>query len=151
CRSHLPCRLAMAPRMSDRVVLVTGATGAVGPSVVRAWQSAGYSVRTLSSHPPAVGVLPIGVDMRTGDVCDRETVRSAVAGAEVVVHMAALLHQFRSGPDLDQQYERVNVGGTENVVTSAIAAGVRRVVFLSTIAVYGPSNGVLIDESATPR
>jgi UDP-glucose 4-epimerase len=137
--------------MPDRLALVTGATGAVGPSVVRACQKAGYSVRTLSAHPPVAGVLPPLVDVRTGDVYDSQTVRSAVAGAEVVVHLAALLHQFGNASDLDRHYERVNVGGTENIVSWAMAEGVRRVVFLSTIAVYGPSAGLLIDESATPH
>ncbi|MGI8785225.1 MAG: NAD-dependent epimerase/dehydratase family protein [Acidobacteriota bacterium] len=137
--------------MADRLVLVTGATGAVGPSVVRACQAAGYSVRTLSMGTPAGDVLPSGVDVHVGDVCDEQTVRSTVAGAEVVVHLAALLHQYENLAGLGPQYERVNVGGTENVVRAAIAEGVRRVVFLSTIAVYGPSSGRLIDENTPPR
>jgi nucleoside-diphosphate-sugar epimerase len=137
--------------MSERVVLVTGATGAVGPSVVRAWQAAGYSVRTLSIATPEGGVLPPGADVRLGDVCDGQAVRSAVAGVEVVVHLAALLHRFEDAAALGPQYERVNVGGTENVVRAAIAERVRRVVFLSTIAVYGPSSGRLIDENTPPR
>ena len=137
--------------MTERVVLVTGATGAVGPRVVRACQAAGYSVRTLSVDTPDRDVLPSGVDVRIGDVCDSQTVRSAVAGVEVVVHLAALLHQFENLAELGPQYERVNVGGTENVARAAIAEHVRRLVFLSTIAVYGPSSGQLIDENTTPR
>lgn len=137
--------------MSERVVVVTGATGAVGPSVARAYHEAGYSVRTLSINTPGGGVLPPGADVRLGDVCDGQTVRSAVAGAEIVVHLAALLHQFEDAAALGSQYERVNVGGTENVVRAAIAEGVRRVVFLSTIAVYGPSSGQVLDERTSPR
>ncbi len=137
--------------MAERVVLVTGATGAVGPSVVRACQAAGYSVRTLSIGIPGGDVLPPAVDARVGDVCDGQAVRSAVAGVEVVVHLAALLHQYESEAGLGPRYERVNVGGTENVVRAAVAEGVRRVVFLSTIAVYGPSSGRLIDENTPPR
>jgi UDP-glucose 4-epimerase len=137
--------------MADRVVLVTGATGAVGPRVVRACQAAGYSVRTLSMDTPDRDVFSSGVDARIGDVCDSQTVRSAVEGVEVVVHLAALLHQFENVAGLERQYERVNVGGTENVALAAVAAGVRRLVFLSTIAVYGPASGQLIDESTPPR
>ena len=137
--------------MADRTVLVTGATGAVGPQVVRACQAAGYAVRALSVDVPDVGVLPPGVDVRVGDVCDRHTVRTAVAGVEVVVHLAALLHQFDSGADLEAEYERVNVGGTDNVVHAAIADGVRRVVLLSTIAVYGPSSQRPSDENTPPN
>ena len=132
--------------MTERVALVTGATGAVGPSVVRACQAAGYSVRTLSVDAADHDVLPSGVDARVGDVCDSQTVRSAVAGVELIVHLAALLHQFQNVAGLDREYERVNVGGSENVVRAAIAEGVRRVVSLSTIAVYGPTLGQLVDE-----
>jgi len=137
--------------MPECIVLVTGATGAVGPSVVRACQVAGYSVRTLSVHPPDSGVLPPDADVRVGDICDAQVVRSAVAGVGVVVHLAALLHQFEDATALGSDYERVNVGGTEHVVRAAIAERVRRVVFLSTIAIYGPSSVQLIDENTPPR
>jgi UDP-glucose 4-epimerase len=137
--------------MAERVALVTGATGAVGPRVVRACQAAGYAVRTFSVDPPAADVLPAGVDVRIGDVCDSQAVRSAVAGSDIVVHLAALLHQFENMAAGDHQYERVNVGGTENVVRAAMAEDVGRLVFLSTIAVYGPSSGQLIDERTPPR
>lgn len=137
--------------MSKRIVLVTGATGAIGPSVVRAFQEGGYSVRTLSIDAPDGCLLPPGTDVRVGDVCDRQTVRSAVAGADVVVHLAALLHRFDDAGNLGARYERVNVGGTENVIYAATVQSVRRVVFLSTIAVYGPSSEQLIDEDTPPR
>jgi UDP-glucose 4-epimerase len=137
--------------MADRVVLVTGATGAVGPQVVRACQATGYSVRTLSVDAPDRNVLPPGVDARLGDVCDRDAVESAVAGVDAVVHLAALLHQFENVAGLDRQYERVNIGGTENIVRAAVASNVKRLVFLSTIAVYGRSLGHLINENTPPR
>jgi len=137
--------------MTDRIALVTGATGAVGPRVVNACQAAGYSVRTLSREAPAESLLPSAVDVRIGDVCDAKAVRLAVTGAEVVVHLAALLHQFESTSDLPAQFQRVNVGGTENVTQAAIAAGASRLVFVSTIAVYGPTSGRLIDERVPPQ
>jgi UDP-glucose 4-epimerase len=136
--------------VSEAVVLVTGATGAIGPTVVSACQAAGYAVRTLSRHPPT-GVAVPGVDVRLGDVRDSQTVHSAVAGADIVVHLAALLHQFDPVLSPDRLYEEVNVGGTENVVRAAIAHHAKRLVFLSTIAVYGESQGQMIDERTVPR
>ena len=136
--------------MTERLVLVTGATGALGPSVVRACQAAGYSVRTLSLETTDRERFAAGVDARRGDICDSQCVRSAVAGAEIVLHLAALLHQFENAR-LDHEYERVNVGGTENVVSAAVAEGVRRLVFLSSIAVYGPTSGHVIDENTPPH
>jgi len=137
--------------MAERVILVTGATGAIGPRVVSACQAAGFSVRILSRDSTAGSLFPALVDVRVGDVCDAPAVRSAIAGVDVVVHLAALLHQFENAPDLEARLQRVNVGGTENVTHAAIAAGVSRLVFLSTIAVYGPSLGRLIDERTTPQ
>ena len=67
-------------------------------------------------------------------------------GVDAVVHMAALLHIVNPPPELGEKYERVNVGGTATVVEAAIKAGVKRVVLFSTIAVYGPSDGRVLNE-----
>jgi nucleoside-diphosphate-sugar epimerase len=136
--------------VGDRLVLVTGATGAVGPSVVRACLAAGYRVRAFSLERPD-DTLPQGVDARIGDICDAAAVREAARGVDVVVHLAALLHQFKNVTGLDREFERVNVGGTDHVVRAAVAEGVRRLVFLSTIAVYGSSTGGVIDERTEPQ
>jgi UDP-glucose 4-epimerase len=131
-------------------VLVTGATGAVGPLVVEAFRAAGYSVRTLSIDPPPAGAWPDDVETLIGDVTDVSAVRAAMQGAEMVIHLAALLHVVNPPPALQNLYERINVGGTATVVAAAIQAGVRRVVFFSTIAVYGQSGGQILTEDTPP-
>ena len=65
---------------------------------------------------------------------------------DAVVHMAALLRIVNPPPELRKKYERVNIGGTATVVEAAIKAGVKRVVLFSTIAVYGPSYGRVLNE-----
>lgn len=130
------------------LVLITGATGAVGPLVVNAFSDAGYSVRTFSFDPPSRHMWPQNVETVIGDVTDTEAVRKAVAGANAVIHMAALLHITNPSPELKEKYDRINIGGTKNVVTEAIKAGVERMVFFSTIAVYGFSNGHILNESS---
>lgn len=132
------------------LALVTGATGALGPRVVGALHQAGYAVRTLSLDTPAPTLLPGPTETRLGDITDAATVRAAMAGVNVVIHMAALLHIVNPSPALRPQYERVNVDGTQVVVAAAHAAGVRRLVLFSTIAVYGDSRGRLLDEDAPP-
>jgi UDP-glucose 4-epimerase len=72
-------------------------------------------------------------------------------GIESVIHLAALLHIVNPPPSLCGMYERVNVGGTEAVVKAAVEAGVRRVVFFSTIAVYGNSGGRILTEDSPPH
>ena len=131
--------------------LVTGATGALGPRVVEALHDAGYAVCTLSLDSPSPGLLPASTETRLGDITDATIVRSAMAGVDVVMHLAALLHIVNPSPELRPQYERVNVGGTQVVVEEAHAAGVRRLVFFSTIAVYGYGKGLLLDEDTLPR
>ena len=63
--------------------------------------------------------------------------------------MAALLHIVNPLPELREKYERVNVGGTATVVEAAIKAGVKRAVLFSTIAVYGPSDGRVLNEMSS--
>jgi nucleoside-diphosphate-sugar epimerase len=132
------------------LILVTGATGAVGPLIVQAFHAAGYSIRTLSLDPPPADVWPDDVETLQGDVTDRSVACTALQGAESVIHLAALLHVVNPPPALQDQYERINVGGTANVVAAAVQAGVRRLVFFSTIAVYGRSGGRILTEDTLP-
>jgi nucleoside-diphosphate-sugar epimerase len=131
-------------------ILVTGASGAVGPSVVAALVEAGYGVRTISHNSPPPGLWPADIETRIGDVTDESFVRGAMQGIDAVVHLAALLHIANPRPDLQGEYQRINIGGTAIVVEAARRAGVGRVVFFSTIAVYGGSaGGVLTEDSPT--
>lgn len=143
--------VALAKRSSRPLVLVTGATGAVGPRVVEAFRAEGYPVRTLSSDPPPAGRWPDDVEARIGDVTDPSAVGAAVQGAGVVVHLAALLHVVNPPPALHARYERVNVEGTSTVLKAAVRTGVGRVVYFSTIAVYGPSAGRILTEATPPQ
>lgn len=127
--------------MSARpLCVVTGATGAIGPAVVDAFRADGYEVRTLSRNG----------DVRA-DITDAEGVRRGVAGADCVVHLAALLHVNNPPPSMREDYQRINAGGTENVVAAALKEGVRRIVHISTIAVYGYNTGQMLTEEDVPR
>ena len=134
--------------MAPHLVLITGATGAIGPRVVAELCRAGYAVRALSIDQPQHGDFPGEVEVRTGDITDPATVDSAMKGVHAVVHMAALLHNLQCPPELYEEYERINVGGTAHVIESASLAHVERVVLFSTIAVYGASNGSVLTEKS---
>ena len=129
-------------------VLITGATGAVGPSVVREALEAGYRVRTLSLDLPQDDSWTKDVDMRLGDVTDLSAVQSAMEGVDGVIHLAALLHVVNPPDSLRGEYERVNVGGTATVTKAASLAKVGRMVFFSTIAVYGDTAGSIATEDS---
>lgn len=133
------------------LVLITGATGAIGPLVVEAFLTAGYSIRTLSIDPPPAGAWPEGVETLSGDITDVSAVQAAVQGVESVVHMAALLHMVNPPDHLLDLYRKINVGGTKNVVESAVKANVRRILLFSTISVYGDTDGRIVNEETLPR
>ncbi len=134
-----------------QLIIVTGATGALGPRIVAALHEASYTIRTLSIDTPAPGLLPITVETRLGDITDANNVEIAMRGVDAVIHMAALLHIVNPPPTLRPQYERVNVEGTRIIVEAALKAGVQRLVFFSTIAVYGYGQGCLLTEDSTPH
>lgn len=126
-------------------VLVTGATGNVGNAIARALVAEGREVFALVRDPSrARPVLPDACALVTGDVTDPASVRNAMDGVEVVYHAAGLPEQWLADP---ATFERINVGGTRNMVEAAYAAGVRRFVYTSTIDVFAWTPGVPFDES----
>jgi UDP-glucose 4-epimerase len=72
-------------------------------------------------------------------------------GVDVVVHLAALLHIVNPSPQLREKYEKINVGGTASVIEAARLSEVKRVVFFSTISVYGSNRDLILDEGVAPQ
>jgi 2-alkyl-3-oxoalkanoate reductase len=141
-------RTDSAATLTRPVCLVTGATGAIGPGVVNALADR-FEIRTLTRRPPQPGLFGVPVTAFTGEVSDLAVVRRAAAGARVIVHLAARLHMVAPPASLRAEYERVNVEGTRAVIDAAGSEAVSRVVFLSSIAVYGGSHLVQDEDSPT--
>jgi len=138
-----------ATNLRGQSALVTGATGAVGPSLVHRLIGEGCKVRVLSRRPPAAGLLPDETEFIQGDITLAESIVPGAKDVDVVFHLASKLHINSPSEDLRAEYERVNIEGTRNVVQVAQDAGVRRVVYFSTISVYGPSAaGKAFDEDS---
>ena len=135
--------------LNKPLILITGATGAVGPRVVQALDQEGFRIRSFSFDAPTSSMFPQNVEVLIGDVTDKSAVQSAMRVVDAVIHLAALLHIVNPPPGLREKYERINVGGTATVVEAAIKAGVKRVVLFSTIAVYGPSDGCVLNEMSS--
>jgi NADH dehydrogenase len=109
-------------------ILVTGATGFVGPSIVHAFRAEDRDVRALVRRPGRGSSLTgMGVEVVAGDVTDAESVRAAADGCTHVVHLVALI-KGRPG-----DFHRVMTVGTRNVVTAARDAGVERFVLMSAL------------------
>jgi len=112
---------------------ISGGAGFLGLHLARRLLADGHQVRTLDVVPLDDVELERSVAELRGDIRDGDPVRELVAGAEVVVHAAAALPIQASRDSI----RSVNVSGTEIVLQAARDAGVRRVVFISSTAVYG--------------
>jgi dihydroflavonol-4-reductase len=131
------------PPVTD--VLVTGATGTVGAAIAERIVGQGRSVRALVRSPErAHGLVPEGIELAAGDITDPASIRSALDGCSVVFHAAGIPEQWRLDPD---DFKRINTHGTQNVVDAALAAGVERFVYTSTIDVFEWSPGVSFNEA----
>jgi nucleoside-diphosphate-sugar epimerase len=117
--------------LSDRTLAITGIGGFIGRRMAERALERGMRVRGLDLSVAAVRDLD--VEARAGDVTDPDAARRLVAGADVLFHAAAVVRE--DGPR--ELYDRVNVGGTRTMVGAAAAAGVSRVIHLSSVMVYG--------------
>jgi uncharacterized protein YbjT (DUF2867 family) len=109
-------------------VLVTGATGFVGPRVANAIIDAGHEVRVLERKAGSWSKAGIRCQEAVqGDMTDPASVQRAVAGRDVVVHLVAI----RQGSE--QQFQRIMVEGTRNLIAAAKEAGARRLVLMSAL------------------
>ena len=124
-------------------VLITGGNGFVGRHLVTALQQRGDEVRVLALPEEDTCVLEEhGVDVHRGDIRSPSTLVAAMDGADAVLHLAAMMDVWRPFAD----YHAVNVTGTENVCRVALAAGVGRLVHMSSSSVYGMALGRPADE-----
>jgi UDP-glucose 4-epimerase len=132
--------------------LVTGGAGFIGSHLVEALVQAGRPVRVLDNFATGQrqNLAPwlSQIELVEGDIRRLAQVRAAMAGVEVALHLAALPSVAASIDD-PVTCHKVNVNGTLNMLLAAREAGVKRVVFASSCAVYGDSQ-VLPNHEALP-
>jgi len=129
-------------------VAVTGAAGFVGGHLVDVLRGQGHGVRCLVRKPAQAGRLSaLGCELVEGGLDREHALRSLVAGCDTVFHVAGAL-AARSEAEL----LAVNRDGSARLARLARAAGVRRLVYVSSLAVTGPApRGTVLDESGAPR
>jgi nucleoside-diphosphate-sugar epimerase len=131
--------------------LVTGATGFIGSRLALRCRAEGISVVPLgrrqspAEHERTRELEENGVTVQDVPVEDRGRLEAAMAGVDVVFHLAAAQHEANVP---DEYFRRINVDGTRNVFEAALAARVGRVVHASTIGVYGWRPGEVVHDDS---
>jgi dihydroflavonol-4-reductase len=129
------------------LAFVTGATGFVGSHVARVLAEQGADLRLLvRSGSDPKNIEGLKADRVAGDLCDPASLEKAMAGCDVVFHVAADYRLWVRDPE---RMYRANVEGTRAILKAALQNGVRRVVYTSSVATMGfSSNGHVADENS---
>ncbi len=132
---------------SKEISLVTGATGFVGSAVVRCLLAAGHKVRALArAESDRRNLAGLQVEIAEGDLNDAQSLLSATAGCTALFHVAADYRLWTRDPD---RLIATNLGGTRNIMSAALQAGIERIVHTSSVATLGArEDGTLTDEQS---
>jgi len=128
---------------------VTGGSGFIGGALIERLRSEGWEVRALArSERAAERVRELGAEAVSGDLDDRDSLRAGADGCEVAFHAAAKVEEWGEPED----FERLNVRGTKNVIDACRDAGVRRLVHVGTEAALMAGQPLVnVDEEAPLR
>ncbi len=122
----------------NKTVLITGASGFIGQVLCAAMLRQGWHIKAASRTP---GKYPAGIDsVTTGEITALTDWSDALRDVDVVIHLAARVHVLReTSVDPLGEFKKVNLHGTSNLARQAFQAGVKRLVYVSSVGVNGPS------------
>jgi dihydroflavonol-4-reductase len=127
------------------IAFVTGGSGFIGQYVVRKLVARGYTVRALARSESSVQVVErAGATAVWGDLNDRDSLIQGMTGCNVVYHIAAW---YKVGDPDWTAAERINVAGTRQVLRLAYELEIPKIIYVSTIGVFGDTHGHLADEN----
>ena len=123
---------------------VSGATGFIGGEIVKQLIGRGHKVVALVRSPGKAAMLKaLGVEMHAGDITERDTLKTPMAGVDGVFHVAAWYKVGVREPLADA----INVDGTRNVLNTMRALEIPRGVYTSSVAVFSDTKGLVPDET----
>jgi dihydroflavonol-4-reductase len=126
---------------------VTGGTGFIGGRVARKLRERGDEVVALVRDQAKAGALrDLGCRLVEGDLSSDEAIRHGIEGCQSTFHVAAV---YKVGIPQSERWamREANVRGTERVLDAAVDAGVNRIVYVSTVGVFGNTKGKIVDET----
>jgi UDP-glucose 4-epimerase len=127
------------------ILLVTGGSGFLGSAIVALARQSRSRIRIFDRSPK--GNVE-DTELIVGDLSDHSALRRACDEVSTIIHAAGLAHAFGSrARDIDR-FTLANEMGTDNLVKAALDAGVSHIVLVSSVAVYGRTNGATLDETA---
>ncbi len=127
-------------------VLVTGGTGFIGQPLVKALVGKGCAVRILSRN--SQGKIDEAVEVISGDLTQPSTLQDLAQGCDTVFHLGGYAHAHSRPSFEEQEHHRlINLEGTRSLLQQAIASGVQRFVFVSSVKAAGEDRHRCIDEN----
>jgi dihydroflavonol-4-reductase len=124
---------------------VTGGSGFIGQHVVRKLRQRGYEVSALARSERSAAVLAqLGATVVPGNITDTASMRQGMQGSDIVFHLAGW---YKLGSPDWMQAEATNVRGSRKVLRLAHELGVPKIVYTSTVNVFGDTRGQLVDET----
>ena len=126
---------------------VTGGTGFIGGRLVRRLRDRGDEVVALvRSSSGADELAALGCEVVEGDLSSTDAIRRGMQGCDVAFHVAAVYKVGIPSSERDAMYD-ANVRGTERILDAAIEANVQRIIYVSTVGVFGNTHGKVVDET----
>ncbi len=113
-------------------VFVTGASGFVGEEILQQLQRAGHSIRILARNPQSAAIQKIasrfGAEVHLGNILDVTSLPDGLKGVDAIIHLVGIISEIGQNT-----FENVHTLGTENIITAARTAGVRRFIHMSAL------------------
>src|SRR5215218_9348866 len=127
-------------------IFVTGGTGFIGGEIVRQLRDRGDEVVCLVRNPEkGKAAAGLGCELAAGDLGDEAAIRAGMEGCDAVIHAAAMYEVGIPAKQRPAMWE-ANVAGTERVMKAALEEKVPRVVYVSTVGIFGNTHKQVVDE-----
>lgn len=134
-------------------IFLTGGTGFIGQPLTRKLIERGWEVTALVRNPNSAqsrAIQAMGAKLVRGDVTSRESMQDAMQGADAVIHNAAW-YEFGVSKAALERMRLINVQGTINTLGLALELGIPKIVYTSTVLIFGETGDVIADETFRRR